>query len=215
MIRRQPLPSRVLRTVDPVVAVAAKRDQVVNVIPQLGESRPRVDVMGVQRFRRGLRCRTFAAGVSIPLVDRAQNRLPFGGGVDTLPLWRAAIDVARVQRASATGHSVSGASQPRLRNARSLGDFGAGFLRVASPKPMRDVVRGGPGVVLAMEVMPTWSSGDSEVFELRVDALRITPDKSANVVGGQAFHDVLLAQPFGVKVRGFSHTDILIHSRGF
>lgn len=202
-VTTQVKPLDVQRTVHPMVALAAKRDDVVVVEAHGGGACPRLDMMGVNAARPGLCSTAVDAAIIVSGVDGALHGLPFGRRVKPLPLWRAAVAIVGIGRACAPAHSVSCPTKVRLLNRRFTAEHSLRLGRVRLSRERVHRSRLAHVVVATGQVETARPRGDAEVLELFVDPLRIAPDKRANLVGRKAVGFISLPQPSSVQMQRF------------
>lgn len=209
---RSPLTGRVCCAVNPFVAWAAHRHEVVRVEPPVGSRFPRVDMVKVQCASTGGLDPASAAPIAITSKHVAPYRLPCRRRIDALPFRADPATPVRIVSTCDAEHAVGLAAEPRpwLRCGRR--DAGPRRRRVCSTAHRVHVPRLRPSVVVAVEVVPAWTGWDAEVTQLVVNALRIAPDKRSDLVSRETFVNVLPSEPLGVQVQAsLSHAPIIVH----
>ena len=193
------------------MACAAKRYDIALVKPQRVVSGPRLDVVGMKPARPTLARTTSATLIPIALIKSTEQRLPFSRGVKSLPFWRTSINVIRVEGTAPSRHSIPATSQMWLRGRCLLFQDRPCCSRVLFTR--KRVYHAGRlhVVVCAFEVEPARTSGDAEVAQFVIDALRISTNDLRYVVGRQPFDKVFVSQPVGIEVFCF-HACILTPS---
>lgn len=191
-------PLCVAPTVNPVVAIPTQCNQVGQLKSKFDIPSPRLDVVRMNRLRRGFRCPASAASVSIASVHGSHDLLPLGTGVRSLSLWTAAVDVPRVFCPIPAIHAVSLAAKIRLWLRCADAKFSTRFRRVRlalkwvlSRVHLHKVIGAG-------KVHSARPSRYSEILQLLVDALRIAANDLAYVVSRKTFDDVFLTKPIGI-----------------
>lgn len=210
MSARQPQPFDVFPAMNPVVARSAKRDEIEHVESTRFISCPRLNVVGVQAAPSDLgRCAMHTA-VAVSLENGPHDGFPFRRSVKALPFGCAPIPVVRVAGAGASRHSVSCASQVRLRYGRLGAENGTRLFGMGFPGKGIYRARAAHVVVLSGKVFTSRTRRNSEVFQLFVNALRISANQCTDFVSRQALDFVFLTKPVGIEMgRLVGHASIL------
>ena len=202
----------VLVGVHPVVACVAKNDHVCEFQTQRRVLGPPLNVVKVETARVAHSRPSITIPAPLALVRVACESVtskcgPLCACVHALPFWSAAAFVVVVKRATLSVHRIVRTKLATGAYA-SLRTLRARLVRVVPPTARIHV----DGISLASNGAPFRATGNPEINKLRVDLFRVTPDQSADRVGGQAIIDVAGAEPIWIKVRRFHEVILPPHA---
>lgn len=177
---------------NPVMAVATERNEVVRIGAQFGMPRPGLQMVSMEMPLGA----TPGAYVIVSGVDCSEKVLPFGTAVSALAFRRTAINVIRVQRPTLAIHTIAGTSKPRLVDRCLYAQDVLGCLCVclAQERIDRAWLRR-PVIQPRLEVMSPRARWDAVTNKPFVNALRVAMHDFGNVVFAKLFVNVLPTQP--------------------
>lgn len=190
--------------VNPFVALSAQRNQIAYIVSKGGVARPRFDVVGMKPFWLFLTASASLALIVISLVHLSYDLLPLTRSIEFLPFWCTSIFVIGVLRSSSFMHSITSASQIRLRYRGFLAENLFGFFSMCSALERVRNTRPFHIVVVACEVQSPGSCWNSKCNQFPINGFGITTNDATNLIGRKSLINIFFAQPNWVQVVRFS-----------